>query len=152
MAGSPDIDIGSVDATELARNVATTPDEQLAEGMRSPLRGQILDEIFGRMAAHFRPENAQGVDAVIHFVIGGRADGGEDRYEVKIANGTCTVSEEPGEAPRMTLKLDGVDFLKLVTGNANGPELFMSGRLKVEGDLMFAASAAGLFVVPDGRA
>ena len=28
--------------------------------------------------------------------------------------------------------------------------LFMSGRLKIEGDLMFAASAASLFTIPKG--
>ena len=46
------------------------------------------------------------------------------------------------------LKLDGVDFLKLVTGNANGPMLFMSGKLKIEGDLMFSAQIQSMFTIP----
>jgi putative sterol carrier protein len=42
----------------------------------------------------------------------------------------------------------GADFLRLVTGNVAGPMLFMSGKLKIEGDLGFAASAASLFTIP----
>jgi putative sterol carrier protein len=41
-----------------------------------------------------------------------------------------------------------VDFLKLVTGNAAGPMLFMTGKLKIEGDLMFAATVQSLFRIP----
>jgi putative sterol carrier protein len=48
----------------------------------------------------------------------------------------------------VTLKLDGVNFLRLVTGNAIGPMLFMSGKLKIEGDLMFAAQIQSMFVLP----
>ena len=43
------------------------------------------------------------------------------------------------------------DFLRLVTGNAPGPMLFMNGRLTIEGDMMFAASAAALFTIPTGQ-
>ena len=60
----------------------------------------------------------------------------------------CRVTDEPSWSPRVTLTTDGVDFLKLVTGNVSGPKLFMTGRLKVEGDLMFAAGAAALFRLP----
>jgi predicted lipid carrier protein YhbT len=48
----------------------------------------------------------------------------------------------------VTLKLDGLDFLKLVTGNANGPALFMSRKLKIEGDLMFSAQIQSMFTIP----
>ena len=53
-----------------------------------------------------------------------------------------------GPSHACTLKLDGVDFLKLVTGNAIGPMLFMSGKLKIEGDLMFAAQIQSMFTIP----
>ena len=34
---------------------------------------------------------------------------------------------------RLTFTIDGVDFLKLVTGNASGPRMFMFGKLGIEG-------------------
>jgi putative sterol carrier protein len=139
----------SVDPAEFARSIATTPEEELAEGLRGELRGPILDEIFRRMEEHFRADKAQGVDAVVRFVIGGRADGGADSYEATIRNGACTVSRDLVAAPRVTIATDRVNFLKLVTGNANGPEFFMTGKLRVEGDLMFAAQVTGFFTVPN---
>jgi putative sterol carrier protein len=142
------VDASTVDAAEFARSIAGTPDEQLAEGMRSELRPQILDEVFRRMADHIRPERARGSDAVIHWRITGRPDGGEDHYEVVVQDGSCTLSEEPVKEPRITFTLDGVDFLKLVTGNANGPVLFTTGKLKIQGDIMLAARVAGMFSIP----
>ena len=65
-----------------------------------------------------------------------------------ITSRACTTSPEPSAAPRVTLTLDGVDFLRIVTGNASGPMLFMSGKLKIEGDLMFAAQIPAMFTIP----
>ena len=65
-----------------------------------------------------------------------------------IAIGACTTSNAPQHEPRVTLTLDGVDFLRLVTGNAAGPMLFMSGKLKIEGDLMFSTQIQSMFTIP----
>jgi putative sterol carrier protein len=44
--------------------------------------------------------------------------------------------------------MSGPDFLRLVTGNASGPMMFMSGKLKIEGDLMFSAQIQSMFAIP----
>jgi putative sterol carrier protein len=148
--GGQSIDTKAVDAQEFARNVSQMPDEELREAMQGPLRGQIIAEIFRRMGEHFKADSA--AEAVIHWRIGGRPDGGEDHWEVAIAQGACTTSPQPTSEPRATLKLDGVDFIRLVTGNANGPMLFMSGKLKIEGDLMFSAQIPAMFTIPGAAA
>jgi putative sterol carrier protein len=147
-AQAPDSQPDDVGAEQLAAMVSQVTDEQLAEGMSSEARGQILDEIFRRMADHFDAAKAADVDAVIHWHILDRPDGGSDHYEVVIRKGECTVSEKPDQSPRTTLRIKGVDFLRLVTGGASGPELFMTGRLSIEGDMMFAAQVAGMFKIP----
>jgi putative sterol carrier protein len=116
--------------------------------MQSEFRGKVLDEIFNRMSTHFRAEKAGTIDAVVHFRIADRPDGGEDRYEAIIKDGTCTVNNPPQDDARGTFVVDPVSFLKLVTGNASGPELFLRRKLKIKGDLMFAAQLAGLFTIP----
>lgn len=146
MSGSQQVDTSAVEAEEFARSVGETPDQQLREGMQGPLRDQIIAEIFQRMEWHFKPDS--GDDAVIHWTITGRPDGADDRWEVVIADRGCRVSADPRSDPRVTLKLDGVDFLKLVTGNANGPMLFMGGKLKIEGDLMFSTRIQSMFTLP----
>ncbi|MFL5871635.1 MAG: SCP2 sterol-binding domain-containing protein [Solirubrobacterales bacterium] len=149
--GGGTIDPSQVDASELAKNMAQATDEQLAELMSGPMRDQILAEIFRRMSEHFRAEAAGDTDAVIHWQIGDAADGGSSDYETVIRNGTCEVHEGvQSDSPRVTFRIGGADFLRLVTGNAAGPMLFMSGKLKIEGDMMFAAGAASLFTIPKG--
>jgi putative sterol carrier protein len=149
--GAPTLDASQVEANELAKNMAQATDEQLTELMSGPMREQILAEIFRRMEQHFRAEAARDTEAVIHWRIGGRGDGGEDEFETVIAGGTCRVSEGfATDDARVTFTIGGADFLRLVTGNAAGPMLFMSGKLKIEGDMMFAASAASLFTIPKG--
>jgi len=140
------IDFAAVDPTEFARTVGQTPDAELREAMRGPMRGEILAEVFRRMEQHFRP--GSGSDAVIHWTITGEDGAEEDRWEVVVGGGKCTVRTDLASEPRVTLKLDGVNFLRLVTGNAIGPMLFMSGKLKIEGDLMFAAQIQSMFVLP----
>ena len=49
---------------------------------------------------------------------------------------------------RVTLKIAPVPFIKLVTGRESGPTLFMTGKLKIEGDLMFASQMTSLFRIP----
>jgi putative sterol carrier protein len=146
----PAIQPEAVDPAEFAKRVANTPDEQLAEGMQSELRGQILGEIFRRMEEHFDPSKAQGMDAVMHWKITGDPGDAVDHYEAVIKDGTCKVTDQPSQPARVTFTIGGVEFLKLVTGNADGPQLFMTGGLKIDGDLMFAAQAANLFKVPGG--
>jgi putative sterol carrier protein len=137
-----------IDPKDFAAQISQTPDEQLAAGMQSEMRGTILSEIFGRMEQHFRADAAKNIDAVIHFTITDKPGGGEDQYEVVIKDGACSVSDTPTREARTTFTIDPVSFLKLVTGNASGPLLFTTGKLKISGDLPFAAQTAGLFTVP----
>jgi len=142
------IDTSQVDPEEFAKNISKASDDDLKAAMSSPLRPTILNEIFRRMEEHFRAEAAGNVDAVIHWRIGGGPNDSENRYEVIVRNGALSYTDEPAEEPRVTFKMDGATFLKLVTGNASGPMLFMTGKLKIEGDMMFAPQVQGLFKIP----
>jgi len=144
--GAEAIDTSAVDPEEFARTISKTPDDQLRQAMESEMRDQIIGEIFKRMEQHYRGGNQS---AVIHWRITGRPDGGEDHWEVVVAEGTCSTSPEPASEPRATLKLDGVNFLKLVSGNASGPMMFMRGRLKIDGDLMFSTQIPSMFAIPN---
>jgi putative sterol carrier protein len=141
------IDTSAIEPEEFAKTIGQTPDDQLREAMNGPMRDQIIGEIFKRMEEHYR---GGGQSAVIHWKITGRPDGGEDVWEAVVSDGTCSTSSAPESEPRVTLKMDGVDFLKLVSGNASGPMMFMSGKLKIEGDLMFSAQIQSMFTIPDG--
>ncbi|MGE7317148.1 hypothetical protein, partial [Staphylococcus capitis] len=90
----------NVGPKEFAQLVKSTPDDKLAEVMSGDLRGKILSEVFNRMPSLFRADRAGSTNAVIHWNITGRPDGGTDTYEIVIENGTCTVSETPTRDPK----------------------------------------------------
>jgi putative sterol carrier protein len=145
-----DIDLSKMRAGTFARIIAKASSAQV-EGImvRPELRARILGEIFRRMSEHFRTDRAASTRAVVHWrLTGGSGAGGYDRYETVIDNGTCTVTAEPTRDPRVTITIHPAEFLKLITRNASGPVLFMTGKLKIKGDLAFAAGLTSLFDLP----
>ena len=143
-------DFQSVDPSQFAQLIKTTPAERIAAVMKSDQRGPILDEVFNRMPRLFRADRAGKTNAVIHWNIGDRPDGGVDTYEIVIEDGTCRLSPTPEREPKLSLTLGAVDFLKVVSGNANPVMMFMTGKLKAKGDLGLAANIANLFDIPKG--
>ena len=144
-----EIDPAAVDPAAFVKAIAETPDEQLAAGMADEqVRTLVLDGIFSQMAEHFDAQKAGETDAVLEWRISDKPGGGHDRYQVVVRGGDCVVEKDGEHAPRVTFTLKPVDFLKLVSGNAGGPTMFMTGRLKIDGDLMFAAGVQSLFRIP----
>ena len=89
-----------VGAEDFAKLVAEASENQLAAIVDGPSRKQVLDDIFGRMAHALQPDQAVGLDAVVHFKILDRPlsvaatttrGGGH-------ATACCRVSEGPGRA------------------------------------------------------
>jgi putative sterol carrier protein len=142
------IDPTVVDAARIAAVVRDAPDEALRRGMQGEIRELILEEIFRRFPEYFNRGPLGGGEAAIAFKITGRADGGADRYRVLIRSDEVIAGRDLEVDPRVTIVIDGVDFLKLVTGNANPVMSFLSGKLKLKGDLGFAAQIPGLFRIP----
>ena len=138
----------NVGPKEFAQLVKSTPDAKIAEIMSGESRGKILSEVFNRMPALFRADRAGATNAVIHWNITGRPDGGTDTYEIVIENGTCTASETATRDPKLSLTMGPVEFLKIISGGANPVMMFMTGKLKAKGDLGLAANIANLFDIP----
>lgn len=144
------VDLSTMGAQTFALLIGGASKEQLQEVLARPeLRILILDEIFRRMQEHLRVERARSVDAVVHWRFsGGSGEDGYDRYTSVISGGTCATSRDSAAEPRVTITMSAYDFLRLITSNASAPVLFMTGKLKVRGDLAFAASMMGLFDLP----
>jgi putative sterol carrier protein len=140
----------SVEPEEFAAMVKSASKDQLEAAMAGEHRAKILDEIFSRFPRQFRADRAGSTNAVIHWNIGGRADGGSDTYEVVVADGACTVSSTPQAEPKLAVTVGPVDFLNLITGNGNPMMMFMTGKLKAKGDLGLAANLQNLFDLPRG--
>jgi putative sterol carrier protein len=147
-----DVDLSRMDADTFARIITRASADQVQGIMARPrLRARVLGEVFRRMSDHLRADRAAHASAVVHWrLTGGDGEDGYDRWELVIDHGTCVVRRERTRDPRATITVQPTDFLRLITRNASGPVLFMTGRLKVKGDLGFAAGLTSLFELPRG--
>ena len=54
----------------------------------------------------------------------------------------------PAREPRVTITIDGADFLRLVLGTADAMQAYFTGKLELSGDIMHAAKLTLLFRTP----
>ncbi len=140
-------ELPAIDPAEFAGLVREASDDQLQEGLAAN-RDLILGEIFRRMPERFDPERAVGVEAVVEWRILEAPGGGHDAWHVVLRRGRCEVYEGPVDSPTVIYEIKPVDFIRLITGNASGPKLFLFGRLKIRGNLMLATRMPTFFRIP----
>jgi putative sterol carrier protein len=140
--------VKNLEPQEFAQMVKLAKKGELEEIMAGPHRRDILDTIFGRMPSQFRADRAGGTNAVIRWNITGPDE--PDRYDVTIANGTCTTGPSGDAEPKVEFTLGGPEFLSVVSGVGNPTMMFMTGKLKFTGDMALATSVPNLFAIPKG--
>jgi len=108
--------------------------------------GPELDAIFQGMQSRFRPDAARGVDATVQWLI---KDGDEEKpYALTIKDGAFSWEQGQTESPTVTLATDRDSFTALMSGQAQGAALYMSGKLRIQGDLMLAQRMGQFFGAP----
>lgn len=144
----PELGLAKVEPHQFARLVARASKVQLEQVVAEPtLRAALLDEVFARMSAHIRPGKVRDIEAVVHWRFTG-GEHGYERFETVIADGTSSSGREMRNRPRVTITLAPIDFFKLITHQATAAVLFVTGKIKVKGDLAFAAGLIGFFDLP----
>ena len=128
---------------EFINFVKAASDQDIKAQVQAAGVDQVLDGMFQAMQEHFLPEKAQGVDAVIQYLV--TDEGREYCYTLAIKDGKCVLKKEKAGNSKVTLTMDLVSFLKLMCGAADGMTLYMSGKLGVSGDLFFSQRIAGFF-------
>jgi len=101
-----------------------------------------VKETFDLMSSRFRGDKAAGVNAVIQYEITGEGGG---TWNATIKDGTCTVASGAAPAPNLTLTISGLDWLDMLAGKLNPQMAFMSGKLKLKGDMGLAMKLGGMF-------
>jgi len=101
-----------------------------------------IRKLMANMPEAFNPAKAAGVDAVIQYNLTGE---GGSQWQSKIADGVCTVEEGVAENPTMTITMDASDYVDMMAGRLDGMQAFMTGKIKVDGDIMLASRLMTFF-------
>ena len=94
------------------------------------------------MKAKFNAAAAAGLDLVFQFNI---EDG--DNYALIVKDGTCDVQQGDNPNANVTLIMDSATLAGIASGETDGMQAFMGGKLRAEGDMMLAMKLAELFPV-----
>lgn len=102
-------------------------------------------EIFNEMPKNLNADAAKGMNSVIQFNLSG--DNGGQWYTT-IKDGKAEVAQGTAPAPNMTLSMSAADYVDMIMGKLNGQMAFMSGKLKISGDMGLAMKMQNLFKRP----
>jgi putative sterol carrier protein len=101
-----------------------------------------IQDLLDRLPGLFVPEKAAGIDAVVQFNLSGDNGG---KWFVTIRDQKCSVSSGEAAQPRLVFSASAQDCLDVFTGKLDGMRAYMSGRLKLSGDIGMAMKLTSFF-------
>ena len=104
---------------------------------------QTVAGVMQGMADNFKAEKAAGINATFQFDITGDEGG---QWNAVINDGEATFNEGVADAPTVTITASSEDWIRIVNGQLNPQMAFMTGKIKVKGDLGLATKLGSLFL------
>lgn len=103
---------------------------------------QAVRATFAGMVERFAPEKAGDLSACIAFNLSGENGG---LYWIKVADGAAETGEGSISSADMTVHASADDWFAVAIGELNPMQAFMTGKLKVQGDMGLAMKMQTLF-------
>jgi len=143
----PDADPPGMDPAQFAQLVSSLTDEQLAAGLAAN-RDLLLEQVFAQMPRFARAEAIADAELVVEWRILTEHPARCDRWQLSLSRGMARVERDGAMEPSVAMTIAPSDFIRLVTGNADPGQLYLTGRLVIAGDLMAAALLQSYFDLP----
>lgn len=104
------------------------------------------DQIVEAMPGFLIPEKAGSTNGVIEFDLSGEGGG---KWWLKIHDGKAESGKgDPPEPPKVTLTANSEDWVKIMSGKMDPVSSYMSGKLKIKGDMGLAMKMQTMFRRP----
>ncbi|WP_110975058.1 SCP2 sterol-binding domain-containing protein [Acinetobacter sp. WCHAc060042] len=98
----------------------------------------INDFILNQLPTALNPENTDGVECILQLQLSAP-------YVIQINDGTCDIQQGENANADVVLTTSDEVFIELITGKIAGAMAFMSGKLKIDGDIMLAKEISDYF-------
>jgi putative sterol carrier protein len=99
---------------------------------------------FSELGGKVDPTKIAGMNATYQFDITGDNGG---TWHVKLADGAASVNEGPAENPSITLTATDQNWLDITSGKLSGQTAFLTGKLKIKGDMSLAMKLQNVFAL-----
>lgn len=96
-------------------------------------------EFFDGMQENLDPEKIKGINATYQWDITGAG-----KWYAKLTDDGAEVSEGEADSPDITITVAESDWLDIVSGKLNGQMAFLTGKLKIQGDMSLAMKLQSL--------
>jgi len=103
-----------------------------------------ISDFFDQAPDRVNKDKIQGMNATYQFNVTG--DGG-GQWWVKFADGEVSSEQGLADSPNITLTIDDKNFEDLITGKLNGQTAFLTGKLKIQGDMTLALKLQSIFAL-----
>ena len=92
-------------------------------------------EYFNALPSKLNRDKVKGMNAIYQWDITGNNGG---KWHIILKNDDVQVGGGQADSPNITLTLEDQNFMDLVTGKLNGQMAFLTGKLKIQGDMTLA--------------
>jgi putative sterol carrier protein len=99
-------------------------------------------ETFETMLTHFNATKASGVDKTLQWNISGEAGG---KWAIHVHDQTCELIPGGVERPDIVFQTSEKDWLAVSEGKLDATMAFMTGKVKIVGDMSLAMKIRSLF-------
>lgn len=119
---------------QLADAIARLTDDQVYGLMKMVGVDMAVEGVFLEMQRRFLPQNAEGGEMLVQWDMTAPEDEAVV-YAMRISPAGITWSKGAPDAPSLIVGCTVIDFMRLMIGQLDSTEAFMTGRLRVSGDL-----------------
>lgn len=104
----------------------------------------MLEMVIPAMLERFKPSAGEGQTATVQFDVSD-SEGNVHTFHIAVEDGSCSGAVGPAEAPRVTLVFPAPGFVRFLAGTVDPMQTFMSGEMKIQGDMLFAMTFQNWF-------
>ena len=105
---------------------------------------ESVKQFFDELGEKIDATKTAGMNCVYQFNIEGENGG---QWMVKLNDGSVEVGEGVDESANITLTATDENWLAIVTGQVNGQTAFLTGKLKIQGDMSLAMKLQSIFAI-----